>query len=504
VAAADPAPPRPLAGWERVRPAALAVSFGLLLLVGLAAPSAARPALGPRGWAPGDLPLHLSSAAVTAALWVAYLLGGLAVLAGLAGARPGAGRLRHGGAWLALRGWGWPLALAALALLTSPFGSADHTNYAAYGRISAQGGDPYLVPPVTWHGGTDPVTSAVEPPWTLTPSIYGPFATLVQTLTSLVGGDNLRQTVWAGQVVVVLAWLAVRWLLLRAAPGPARQRRVDVLWTANPLVFGVAVLGAHLDLLATALALAAILLAARRPGVAGLLLGAALSTKVTYGVAGLAILWSWRALERREALRRAAALVAGAVVVALPLHLWAGPHVFEQLQRSRRSVSLATPWRPLVELLTGPLPGATVRNLVFAAAVLVMVVLAVLLARVAGAAPATTTGAALRATFVLTTAYALAAPYSLPWYDVLTMATLPALAATPLDALLTARWVVVTLAYVPGRVVAMSAGVEGFTLGVRRSVAPYAGWLVWAVVAWLAWRAWSSRRTGSRPAASAR
>ena len=357
---------------------------------------------------------------------------------------------------------------------------------------------------MTWHGGTDPVTRAVEPPWTLTPSIYGPFATLVQTLTSLVGGDNLRQTVWAGQVVVVLAWLAVRWLLLRAAPGPAGQRRVDVLWTANPLVFGVAVLGAHLDLLATALALAAILLAARRPGVAGLLLGAALSTKVTYGVAGLAILWSWRALERREALRRAAALVAGAVVVALPLHLWAGPHVFEQLQRSRRSVSLATPWRPVVELLTGPLPGATVRNLVFAAAVLVMVVLAVLLARVAGAAPATATGSALRATFVLTTAYTLAAPYSLPWYDVLTMATLPALAATPLDALLTARWVVVTLAYVPGRVVAMSAGVEAFTLGVRRSVAPYAGWLVWAVVAWLAWRAWSRRRTGSRPAASAR
>ena len=83
----------------------------------------------------------------------------------------------------------------------------------------------------------------------------------------------------------------------------------------------------------------------------------------------MAILWSWRALERRAALRRAGALVAGAVVVALPLHLWAGPHVFEQLQRSRRSVSLATPWRPLVELLTGPLPGATVRNLVFAAAV---------------------------------------------------------------------------------------------------------------------------------------
>ena len=218
----------------------------------------------------------------------------------------------------------------------------------------------------------------------------------------------------------------------------------------------------------------------------------------------MAILWSWRELDRRAALRRAGALVVGAAVVAVPLHLWAGPHVFEQLQRSRRSVSLATPWRPLVEVLTGPLPAATVRTLVSAAAVAVIVALAVLLARVAGSAAPTPTGSALRATFVLTTAYALAAPYSLPWYDVLTMATLPALAATPLDELLTARWVVVTLAYVPGRVVAMSAGVEAFTLAVRRSVAPYAGWLVWAVVAWLAWRAWSSRRGSSRPAASAR
>ena len=37
-----------------------------------------------------------------------------------------------------------PVVLGVLALLTGPFGSADHTNYAAYGRISALGGDPYL------------------------------------------------------------------------------------------------------------------------------------------------------------------------------------------------------------------------------------------------------------------------------------------------------------------------------------------------------------------------
>jgi len=57
-----------------VRALALALSFALLLLVAAAGPSAAKPALGPRGWAPGDLPISLSSVVVTTLLWTAYLL----------------------------------------------------------------------------------------------------------------------------------------------------------------------------------------------------------------------------------------------------------------------------------------------------------------------------------------------------------------------------------------------------------------------------------------------
>ncbi len=68
-------------------------------------------------------------------------------------------------------------AAAVLAAFVPPLGSADHLSYAAYGRIAAAGGDPYSVPPVDWAGGHDPVTSAVEPPWTRTPSVYGPVAT---------------------------------------------------------------------------------------------------------------------------------------------------------------------------------------------------------------------------------------------------------------------------------------------------------------------------------------
>jgi hypothetical protein len=531
-------------GW--LRAPALALSFALLLLVAAAGPSAAKPGLGPRGWAPGDLPVSLSSAAVTALLWTAYLLGALAVALGLwpagdqsrGGDQTRAGDQRRGrwsgwwsgrlslprsGSWSQREPWSrwgawfWPLALGGLALLTSPIGSADHTNYAAYGRIAAQGGDPYLVAPITWAGGLDPVTSAVEPPWTMTPSVYGPFGTALQTLSSLVGQDNLRQTVWAWQVLIVAAWLMVRFLLRQAAADDVARGRVDLLWTANPLVFGVAVLGAHVDLIATALALAVVLLAARRPWAAGLLLGLTVSTKVTYGIVGLAVLWSWRSLAPRDLARRLFVFAVSSLSVFIVAHLWAGPHVFEQLQKATRGVSLATAWRPVVNLLSAVMPLDAARTVVSAASAVTVVVLVWALSRVIGSRqgakhdssspPEDATGqtrSAITATFVLATAYALGAPYSLPWYDVLTWATLPLVQATALDAILLARLTVMAMAYVPGRVVAMSAEVETLTLGFRKVVGPLAAWLVWLAIAGAVRRGSSRASSGarSRPRAS--
>jgi len=498
-----------------LRTTSLALSFGLLLAVAAAGPSAAKPGLGPPGWAPGDLPISLSSAAVTAALWAAYLLGALAVALGL--------WRRSGGVDAGSRShpWRWPLALGALALLTAPIGSADHTNYAAYGRIAAQGGDPYLVAPITWAAGLDPVTSAVEPPWTMTPSVYGPFGTALQALTSVVGQDNLRQTVWAWQLLIVAAWLLVRVLLRRAAVDDAARGRVDLLWTANPLVFGVAVLGAHVDLIATALALAAVCLAARRPWIAGLVLGATVSTKITYGIVGLAILWSWRSLARGALVRNLLALAVSSLAVFVSLHLWAGPHVFEQLQKAGKGVSLATAWRPVVNLLSAVMPLEAARTLVSAASVVVVIMLAWVLSHLVRSRPApaqistpgqiSTTGqistieqtqSAMTATFVLATAYALGAPYALPWYDVLTWAALPLMLATALDGILLARLTVMAMAYVPGRVVAMSSEVELLTLGFRKIAGPLSAWLVWLAIAAVARRGWSPVSRPSRPRAS--
>jgi hypothetical protein len=195
-------------------------------------------------------------------------------------------------------------------------------------------------------------------------------------------------------------------------------------------------------------------------------------------------------------------LVVGALVVAVPLHLWAGPHVYDQLGHARRSISLATPWRLLYRLLLGPLGGGATRTLVGWLALALAVLLVVVLARATRRlAPATTTGEAARWALVVSTAYSLSAPYSLPWYDLLTWATLPALGAGVLDVALLVRLTAMAVAYVPGRVNGMSATLERVTLFVRKDVVPYAVLVVWGwltLVASSGWRRWSVPRPPGR------
>jgi hypothetical protein len=190
--------------------------------------------------------------------------------------------------------------------------------------------------------------------------------------------------------------------------------------------------------------------------------------------------------------------------VAFPLHVWAGPHFYDQLDAARRSISLATPWRLLYRLLVGPLGGGATRTLVSWLAVALALVLLVVLARATRRlAPASTTGQAARWTLVINTAYSLAAPYSLPWYDLLTWATLPVLAASALDAVLLLRLGAMAVAYVPGRVHGMSAAVERATLFVRKDVVPYAVLLVWGWLTLVAAGGWR-HSSGTRPPARAR
>lgn len=468
---------------QRLALALAGAAAALLLGTSALGASAAEPPLGPRaGWRgalpPYALGLEPSSGLVTVLLAGGYLAGAAAVLAGLLAVRRGARMPR---ALMVAAG-----CVAAAAVLVPPLGSADHLSYAAYGRIAAAGGDPYVESPAAWAGGTDPVTSAVEDPWRTTPSVYGPVATAVHAVTNVVGGDSLRATVWAWQLVALAAWLAVALMLHRRTRGdPRGAARAAWLWLLNPVLLGLLLVGAHVDLLAAALGLGAIVLAGRRPVVAGLLLGAAAGVKITMLLLGPAVLYAlWR---NRCGWRPAVQGTVGALVVLVPAHLLAGPHVLDQLGRARAFVSLATPWRPLVDALTGPLPSGTVRAGIQVAWPVLLVVLAVLLARAAhlptgrrpiegpaieGGGAHVAADAAL-ATVVLGGAYLLAAPYSLPWYDAMVWAPLPLAVTGGVELLLLARLGVLALAYVPGRVVGLSAEVEDLTLGFRRHVAPW-------------------------------
>jgi hypothetical protein len=213
-------------------------------------------------------------------------------------------------------------------------------------------------------------------------------------------------------------------------------------------------------------------------------------------------------------------------VAAGLLHAWAGPHVFDQLERSRQAVSLATPWRPVLEWARDRVGEEQVRLGIGLAAAVVAVVLAACLLRLSapastlrahpegltfagvtfprGRAPSPAThelaSVALWLTACLALAYSLAAPYSLPWYDLLVWCALPAVAPGIVDLVALARLTAAAIAYVPGRVLGMTPAVEELTLGMRRGVVPWVSLLLWAVVIGAAVRTGSGRPSGPRPA----
>jgi hypothetical protein len=477
------------------RLAGVAGGGAVALLAGTAAlgTSAAVPPVGGRTLLPPwDLGVGPPSELVTALLWLAAALGAVAVGAGL---RAVAGGVRPRPRRVAA------LALTATAVLVvvPPLGSADHLSYAAYGRIAAQGGDPYLVPPRAWAGGADPVTAAVQPPWQDTPSVYGPVGTGAMAAVSLAAGSSVRLTVWLWQLVCGAAFLAVAWLLDRATRHDAVLRaRAAVLWALNPLLLGHLVLGAHVDVLAAALAVAGLCSGIRRPLLTGVLLGAAVCVKAPYALYGFALLWALRGHSTGQALRIVGLGLAGVLGVVVPAHLAAGPHVFDQLSAASRFTSIASPWRALVNaadlIAAGVLrPWVTAlalaAGLALGAFVLRRRLLPLVTRAVDGPAEPLVPPAAAAVALALTAGWLLTAPYALPWYAALAWPALALAPATLLDRALLVQLAVLTVAYVPGRVVGLSPAVEAVTLGLRRYLAPVLlAVLLVAVVRW-AWQA---------------
>jgi len=465
-------------------------ALGLLLLVGALGDSAAVPGLGARTWyPPWDLAAGAPSWLVTGLSALAWLAAAAAVRSGLRAdpsSLPSARTMLIAGM----------LAAAALTLVP-PAGSADHLSYVAYGRIAAAGDDAYAVPPADWRGGLDPVAGAVQPPWQHTPSVYGPLATGAFAVVARLGHGSLRLTVWLWSLVCALAFAAVAVLVHRTAGDEAARRRAAVLWTVNPLLLGQLVLGAHLDVLAVAVALGGLLLAARAPAPAGMLLGAATAIKAPYALFGLAVLWALRRRSPDQLWRAVTGGLFGAALVLVPAHALAGPHVLDQLRTAGGFTSIASPWRALVNLLELGLGAGALRPAVVPAALVVAAIVAWVLAPGligSGSVPRTEQQDAATAALLLTVAWTFCAPYALPWYDAMVWAPLALVVGTGslswqaisgLQLTVLARSTVLALAYVPGRVVGLSPTVETITLGLRRYVAPVL--VLSAVLAALRW-----------------
>jgi hypothetical protein len=409
--------------------------------------------------------------------------------------------------WAARGGWWFrprvllfagALATAAFALMP-PVGSADHLNYAAYGRMAVTGNDPYNT--TARNLPADPVARAVQD-WRDTPTVYGPIATAQQTFASLIGGTSVRLTVFVMSLTNALAFLATGLLLYRTARGdPGRELRAALLWTANPLLLFELVGGAHNDLLAVAFAVAGLVVFALpdplrpRPGdgralsrcvFAGVLIGVGAAVKINVAIAGggpLLILlsewWQARAHPGRD-LARIAALTGSAAVVTGLAYLIAGPHSLDQLNRASQSVSLATPWH-LLAGATGGLIVTVSRGTVQLGSLLLTLLLAVLLLRALPRPHVRTLADPIgdetfRITAALALAWLFAAPYALPWYDGLGWATLALLAWSRFDWLLLARTSVLALAYLPARdprLAGLPHRLDWLITGVRAQVTPW-------------------------------
>ncbi|MEV8635265.1 hypothetical protein AB0395_26775 [Streptosporangium sp. NPDC051023] len=456
--------------------AAVGLSVGLTVLIGLLGPSAMVPDLpGPSWQPPYSLRARPDGHLVIAMAAFAIVLGG----AGLAGALRS--RWRPDPRWLLAAG----CAAAALLAFLPPSGSADHLNYAAYGRLVTLGQNPYVTAPSALPG--DPVLGSVEE-WTGVTSVYGPVATAVQALASFVGGDSVRLTVFVMAVVNAGAFAGTALLIDRFTRGDAGLRlRAALLWAANPLIIYHLAAGMHVDTLAVACMVAALM---ARGAASGLLLGVGIGVKLNAGLVALGPAW-----ELRRSPGRLAVVAGTATATVLVIYGVAGPHVLDQVGAASRKVSLGTPWQLVktgLQTLLGPGAYSAWTQV---GSLLLMACLAWLILR---AAPGHTAPHVAAGVVV---AWLFAATYALPWYDGLAFALLAMASWPALEGFMVARVVILSLGYLPAREALRPEDLLWLKTAVRERVVPWSLLALTVALAWWAARAGARARRRSASAA---
>jgi hypothetical protein len=444
-------PPRPappalrsgFLGW--ISAVAIAISVLVMIAVSVAGPSAVIPAI-PRTWPepPLWLPLHPRQVTATVAIYTAIALGALGVGLGLLAVRRGA---RPN---LRLLAAAAVTAIAVLAVLP-PAGSTDSLSYAAYGRITVLGHNPYVMTPQQLRATGDPIGQQTTRNWQSDPSLYGPVAITADWAAAELGGSNISYVIFWLKLLFGACFGAVALALDRLhAKDPAARARAHLLWTVNPLMLWAIVAGAHADGLGACLGIFGILVArVPSPGArlspgralaAGLLVGAAIAVKSPLAPLALALAWS-----ARHSVKALAAATAGGALALVPGYLIAGPHALTDLVwRSGNLVTFDSFWR----LFYPPFGYSGMPAGLELIAVVACVAMAGLLAWRLPPGPARLP--AVRPALMLMLAWLLVWPLQRPWYDAIAFCLLAVFPASRLDWLALIRAVPAAMAVATG------------------------------------------------------
>jgi hypothetical protein len=254
-------------------------------------------------------------------------------------------------------------AIVAVMVSITPVGSSDTASYAAYGRISSQGGNPYTTSPCQWLFGAHqygctatvqpwmhlahptflPYYDAIGVLWKGQPSVYGPVATAVQSAAASIGGANVAHTIWVLMILNGLVFVGVGFLLLKTSADPIRA---TLFWAANPVIIQQLVSGGHSDTYVAAAAICAIQLARRVHGrwgdvAIGVLIGVACGVKITAVLIGLGL--AFPLLMRKEWMRTARITAVSLVTVGV-IYSFYGFTALKPLVQGSSWVELPSPW----------------------------------------------------------------------------------------------------------------------------------------------------------------
>ena len=309
-------------------------------------------------------------------------------------------------------------AVVAVMVFLTPVGSSDTASYAAYGRIAALGGNPYVTSPLAALGPHSPYVHVVGAVWKNQVTVYGPIATLIQWFAALIGGPSVATTIWALMILNGAVFIGVGFLLLKTSDDPVRA---TLFWTANVVLLQQLVSGGQLDTFVAAAALCAIQVARRVYGVwgdalVGVLLGLAFGVKVSAALVAIGL--AWPLLRRREWLRvTRMALIA--LATALVEYSFYGLNAMKSTFDGLKWVIMPSPWR-LFQMAGEALGFGTMTTVINSLWPIALFGVAwFIYRRISSDQPREVV-----APFALTFAWVLVAPWVFAWYTAIAWATL--------------------------------------------------------------------------------